>query len=539
MRENLAGGAKMKKIKVSILFIIMSICMLFAFACGGNLGKLESISISGYQKEFTYGEEFTVGDLVVTAKYDSGKTKKVTDYVVDDSKFDSTTAGKYNITIRYTEGDVNVKKSYIVTVGESNVVAGLELTGLKTEYSYGESFSFYGTVQEKYEDGRLVAVASGYEIDDSAYNGQVAGTYEIKVSYNGNVATYNVQVLPSTVLKSFTFSGQTTQFTIGDSFVFDGIVSATYEDGRTVEDATGYVVDSSSFDALKLGGCEIKITMGGQQKTYTVTVQKATTLKLLMIGNSFSQDTAEWIPKMAETLGFEDVIVGNLVIGGCNLSKHYQNAINNIEAYEFDYTKNGVRQRPLGNKSQSIGFGVAYEAWDFVSLQQVSGESGIPNTYNQDLEGLIGFIKETTTNPDIKFIWNMTWSYRSDYSQLGIYGGTQEKMYNAIVSTVQAKIVPHPDFCGVNPAGTAIQNAKTSYLGIDYFYRDGLHLTELLGRYIAGLTMLCSITGYTPNEISFVPNGISASEVAIAKESVQNALNNKFAVTQSQYKTAA
>ena len=529
----------MKKIKVSILFIIMSICMLFAFACGGNLGKLESISVSGYQKEFAYGEEFTVGDLVVTANYDSGKTQKITNYEVDSSNFDNTKTGKYNIIIRYAEGDVSVKRAYIVTVAESNVVVGLAVSNVKTDFAYGESFSFFGTVSEQYQDGRLQPVQSGYEVDSSAYNPQVAGEYEIKVSYNGNVATFKAKVLPSTVLTSFNISGQTTSFTIGDAFVFDGIVSATYEDGRTVADATGFVVDSSKFDSMKIGGYEIKITMGGQQQTYTVTVAKATTLKLLMIGNSFSQDTAEWIPKMAQTLGFEEIIVGNLVIGGCDLTTHYQNAIGGIEAYEFDYTKNGVRQRPLGNKKQSIGFGVAYEEWDFVSLQQVSTKSGIANTYNEDLEGLIDFIKDTTTNPDIKFIWNMTWSYRSDYSQLGIYGGTQEKMYTAITSAVQAKIVPHPDFCGVNPAGTAIQNAKTSYLGINYFYRDELHLTETLGRYIAGLSMLCTVTGYAPSEVSYVPSGIPASEVAIAKESVQNALNNKFAVTQSQYKTAA
>ena len=59
------------------------------------------------------------------------------------------------------------------------------------------------------------------------------------------------------------------------------------------------------------------------------------TLKILAIGNSFSDDTTYFLEDIATAEGFETVLVGNLYIGGCTLQTHALNAQGNLPAYMF------------------------------------------------------------------------------------------------------------------------------------------------------------------------------------------------------------
>ena len=47
--------------------------------------------------------------------------------------------------------------------------------------------------------------------------------------------------------------------------------------------------------------------------------------------------------------------------------------------------------------------------------------------------------------------------------------------------------------------------------------------------------MFCLLTGYTPAEVTYAHSDMTEKEVLVAKESVTNALGNKYSVTQSQY----
>ena len=84
------------------------------------------------------------------------------------------------------------------------------------------------------------------------------------------------------------------------------------------------------------------------------------------------------------------------------------------------------------------------------------------------------------------------------------------------------------------PNGTAIQNARTSFIG-DTLTRDGHHLTYNLGRYIAGLTLVKTITGVDVTQINYAPNGLSEEYIKIAIESCNNAFENPFSITNSTY----
>ena len=120
------------------------------------------------------------------------------------------------------------------------------------------------------------------------------------------------------------------------------------------------------------------------------------TLKVLSIGNSFSQDAQRWIYQVAVDAGYEDVIFANLYWGGCSLWQHWSNAKSDYAGYEYQKNTTGAIEY---TNMVSIKTAVMDEDWDYITLQQVSGLSGQADTYNSDLTNLISYVKEYATNP--------------------------------------------------------------------------------------------------------------------------------------------
>ena len=393
------------------------------------------------------------------------------------------------------------------------------------------------------EDETVVSVADGKLIANAI--GET--TVTISAVYNNQTVSTVVYVqvfdMPKEV-KSFTISGYTTEYTIGDKVVFDGVVDVEFTDGTTQSNIDYYTVDISNYNATKIGTYEIVVMVGDIQQSYSVTVVKGKSLKLLMIGNSFSQDTVNWLPGLAKSVGFTDIIIGNLVIGGCTIATHYANSQSNATAYEFTYYQNNAWTNASGRTMES---GIKHTTWDYICLQQQSGASGNPSTYNKDLDGLVEYVKDKALKDDVKLVWNMTWAYPDKSTWFGgLYLNDQMNMYNSICSTVQSKILTNPEFCLISPAGTAVQNARTSFFGnsyidnqdaLDTLNRDGAHLSQYEGRFISSLSMFCTLTGYMPNEIDYCPSNVDEKELAVIKECVTNALNNPYQVTNSQYTT--
>lgn len=256
------------------------------------------------------------------------------------------------------------------------------------------------------------------------------------------------------------------------------------------------------------------------------------TLKILTVGNSFSADSMEYVYEIAKAAGVENIRLGNLYIGGCTLKKHLTNAQKNSRSYAY-YT-NSTGQWSV-TTSYRMSEAITGENWDFISFQQASPESGVAGSYD-DLAALVALVEPLCTNPNVRFVWHMTWAYQSDTIHPGFvtYNSNQMTMYNAIVSAVQSKIVPNEKIKTIIPNGTAIQNARTSYVG-DELTRDGYHLSVAEGRVIAGIAMVAATIGMDYDNIDLT--GINKDEkfLQVALESVKNAMENPYEVTQSQY----
>ena len=252
-------------------------------------------------------------------------------------------------------------------------------------------------------------------------------------------------------------------------------------------------------------------------------------MKILAIGNSFSDDSMEYLYPVLQALGVEDVSLGNLYIGGCSLKQHVENMQNAVPAYEY---RTNTENQWETTFAHSLNVAVCSQEWDVISMQQASHESGMKDSY-QSLEKLIDFVR-SNTKKETKLAWNMTWAYQEDSTHEGFktYGCEQKTMYYAILEAVKRCVIPTEEFVFLFPVGTAIQNARTSYLG-DTLTRDGFHLSIPFGRYIAALTWARVLTGKTVRNISYAPNGIGEKMKFLAIESVENAVKSPFEITQS------
>ena len=72
-------------------------------------------------------------------------------------------------------------------------------------------------------------------------------------------------------------------------------------------------------------------------------------MKILSIGNSFSQDAHRWLHSIAKADNYELDTV-NLYIGGCSLETHWFNYVNDIPGYDME-GNNGefIRKTSISN----------------------------------------------------------------------------------------------------------------------------------------------------------------------------------------------
>ena len=255
-------------------------------------------------------------------------------------------------------------------------------------------------------------------------------------------------------------------------------------------------------------------------------------LKILTIGNSFSTDCMQFVYEIAEAAGAKDIMLGNLYIGGCSLNKHLTNLKADSADYTY-YTNDGSGW--TSEKNYKMTDAIKSDNWDFISFQQSSSRSGIASQYT-DIEIIVPMVEALCTNENVEFIWHMTWAYQQDStnSSFESYNNDQMTMYNAIVDAVQQHIVPCKKITRIVPNGTAIQNARTSYVG-DELTRDGYHLSKQEGRLIAGISMVATTMGIDYDTIQLTDIYDDEKFVKMALESVKNALENPFEITQSQY----
>ncbi len=236
-------------------------------------------------------------------------------------------------------------------------------------------------------------------------------------------------------------------------------------------------------------------------------------LKVLAIGNSFSQDATAYLHDFAKSAGVGMQVV-NLYIGGCSLQTHWENAVSGEKLYLYE--KNGVSTEEY----VSVGDTLDSEDWDFVTLQQQSSRSVDYGTYNPYLKNLSRFVGEKA--PCAEQVIFQTWAYEENSEiifektpykkQIDMFGALERAYYKAAAELGDLRIIP---------GGKAFQNAMAE--GFYELFRDTFHASIPHGRYLLSAVWFETLTGISAEEANFNPQIENAEFFRrIAHETVSN-----------------
>lgn len=253
-------------------------------------------------------------------------------------------------------------------------------------------------------------------------------------------------------------------------------------------------------------------------------------IKVLAIGNSFSVDAMEYLYAVAKAEGVQEIILGNLFVGGCTLQMHANYMENDAPEYRYYKNTTGTWQQTEG---YTLKQGLQDEQWDIITMQQGSRASGFADTYQPYLDKLIEYVNANKTNPEAKIAWHMTWAYQgnSTHKAFPNYGSSQKMMYLCILDVLKKVIDVNENISMTIPAGTAIQYGRKSFG--DVLTRDGYHLNDL-GRLIAAYTWYAALDGQELRTVNVDRVGLvtlsDEDKTAIA-EAVRCAISNPQSTT--------
>lgn len=268
------------------------------------------------------------------------------------------------------------------------------------------------------------------------------------------------------------------------------------------------------------------------------------TLKILAITSSFGLNTTQLLYDVAKAQGCTDVVVARLYGSGCTLKKHVENSQTNEAYYQYTKNSNGSWEKM---DATTMLYGLQDEDWDIIFTQQSAARAGDLASYEDYIDQLMTYVQANKTNPNARFVWNMTWAYQRDSTQeifVNMFNSDQMYMYEKILEATKINVVPRTDFSAIIPTGTAIQNARTSYFG-DALTKDTYHLNSL-GRVIAAYTLYTKLTGQPLTQVNLTditktatpdtePLTLMDTDKQVIMEAVNNAINTPYSVTASQY----
>ena len=252
------------------------------------------------------------------------------------------------------------------------------------------------------------------------------------------------------------------------------------------------------------------------------------TLRILAIGNSFSDDATQYLPDLLEAAGIHNVILGRLYIGGCTLERHCKEYETN--GHEYVYLKSTANKWETIKKYKEGHFmdGLGDEPWDIITMQQGSPKSGRWDSYDPWLGKLIEIVRAECPNPNATIVWHQTWAYARSYTNRSFanYAYDQQYMFDSIQICVD-KARKQYGIDIVIPSGPAVQMLRATWLNTEKdLTRDGFHMDFKYGRYATACvwfeTLIKPVLGVSVKGNSFrnagTDNAVTDKEAALMQK---------------------
>ena len=154
---------------------------------------------------------------------------------------------------------------------------------------------------------------------------------------------------------------------------------------------------------------------------------KGKTVRVLTVGNSFSQNATHYLGDLAKASG-DTLVLRGCNVGGASMELHWKKA----EAFE----KDPKDKEGLYSAGKSLKEDLTSGKWDFVTIQQASIKSHDLATYRPFAKQLSDYIHQHA--PDATLLLHETWEYRVDDPRFSITKPkdgepkTQDEMYRGL-----------------------------------------------------------------------------------------------------------
>lgn len=227
-------------------------------------------------------------------------------------------------------------------------------------------------------------------------------------------------------------------------------------------------------------------------------------LRILVLGNSFTLDAIAYLQDMVNAAGIDNnrICLFEGYYDGASFST-WANAIGKNESIVLEKKVGLINMNSRGNLKDILN-----QEWDVVVIQQSSRLSYKWSSY-KDLSPLLKDIVENCPNKKLCIATQLPWIHNE--SEVAVALKSNFECSKSMTNTFGLDLVI--------PTGTAIQLARNSILEDgQYLTRDGWHLNEGMGRYIAACTwfekIICPVFGGTVLDNAAKPKG-NYSEEAI------------------------
>ena len=241
-------------------------------------------------------------------------------------------------------------------------------------------------------------------------------------------------------------------------------------------------------------------------------------IRLLAIGNSYSQDALAYVPFILQAMGVKlDVEIGILMMSSSTIADHVDNFNNQAAAYTFYHYSPGASEW-TNMSSRTIQWALANYRWDIIMTHQSSTNASSWDTYQPAINTLVNLLYTALAYP-VRFAWMISQA-RPAQTNSGANWSDETILahYNYTAQNAE-RVIDETAFDLVLPVGTAVQNARTiaslKALG-DYAENalntsgdgylcpnDGVHLQEGLPCQLAAYSVILALLdALGMNEIS-------------------------------------
>ncbi len=220
---------------------------------------------------------------------------------------------------------------------------------------------------------------------------------------------------------------------------------------------------------------------------------------VLMIGNSYTNDQHYYAAQLLNTYGVNPNTSSLTRIEiGAYMLQDWAMCVDDTSGMSYYAQFANPVPSTTANYNVRAAFGTGYsvtetltelftEPWDIICFQQRSNGSADYSTIGQYMNVLISKVREVCSNPDVKIYYDMTQGMPNNHYT----------NYPNIISTMNQLLNDYgDDIAKIIPVGTAIENLRHSELNtgtLNDFTRDGSHMANGAGKYVAGLTLVMSL----------------------------------------------